>query len=33
MSITRRDFINGTSIAVAAGLSPIDMLNAKSGSN
>lgn len=33
MSITRRDFINGTSIAVVAGLSPIDILNAKSGSN
>jgi len=29
MSITRRDFINGTSIAILAGLTPIDILNAK----
>jgi len=26
--ITRRDFLNGTALAIAAGLSPIDLLHA-----
>ena len=32
MSITRRDFLNGVSIGVVAGLSPIDILNAAENS-
>ena len=33
MSITRRDFLNGASIAIIAGMTPIDILNAKENSN
>lgn len=33
MSITRRDFLNGVSIGIAAGLAPIDILNASINSN
>ena len=33
MSITRRDFLNGVSIGIVAGLTPIDILNASTNSN
>jgi spermidine dehydrogenase len=33
MSITRRDFLNGVSIGIVAGLAPVDILNASTNSN